>query len=207
MFESLLAPKKQHNLNAAQDSALSLPLFMLFYLTHCLSLCAAFYLFMYRKYLACLIEARQLTYAESMEPWSIHRARVDSSWRALSIEINLYTKFANLLPCTHTQLCTHTVRIMLGSNHAHQPITHTMLDTPNGSAISLLPLSILEPFYSSFSAFVCLNSRFAPSFFIFLLLFLAEPDSARLLSADQQDFTAYIAACLPHYGLTLLTGL
>lgn len=56
MFESLLAPKKQHNLNAAQDSALSLPL--LFYLTHCLSLCAAFYLFMYRKYLACLIEAR-----------------------------------------------------------------------------------------------------------------------------------------------------
>lgn len=60
MFESLLAPKKQHNLNAAQDCALSLslPPFMSFYLTHCLSLCAAFYLFMYRKYLACLIEAR-----------------------------------------------------------------------------------------------------------------------------------------------------
>jgi len=53
---------------------------------------------------------------------SMKRAHVDSTWqRALSIEINLYTKFANLLSRAPPSF---------RSRHAHWPITHIMHDTP-----------------------------------------------------------------------------
>lgn len=78
-----------------------------------------------------------------MEPWSIHRARVDSSWRALSIEINLYTKFANLLPCTHTHTIVHTY----STYHARQqprPLAHYTHDARHAQWLGDILVAIVN---------------------------------------------------------------